>query len=95
MQFCSSLRSGATSSPSAALVDARQALERQLDVASLRHVLPRLFQRFFQVNTGSAAEYHQIQQRVAAQTVGTVHRYASHFAYSEQTFDDLVVTVAS
>jgi len=45
------------------------------------------------MDTRSTAEYHQIEQRVATQTVGTVYRYASHFAYSEQTVDDLVVAV--
>src|SRR5690606_34282750 len=50
-------------------------------------------QRFFQVQASGAAEYHQVEQRVAAQTVGTVHRHARHFTYSEQTFDDLVVAV--
>ncbi|MNM88550.1 hypothetical protein D3C81_1007710 [compost metagenome] len=42
------------------------------------------------MQAGSTAEYHQVEQRVAAQTVGTVNRYASHFAYSEQTMNDLV-----
>lgn len=52
-----------------------------------------LFQRFFQVQTGGTAEYHQVEQRVAAQAVGAVYRYAGHFAHGEQAFDDLVVAV--
>ena len=47
-------------------------------------------QRFFQVQASSTAEYHQVEQRVAAQTVGTVYRYASHFTYGEQTRNDLI-----
>ncbi|MNB66243.1 hypothetical protein D3C75_127140 [compost metagenome] len=47
-------------------------------------------QRLFQVQAGSTAEYHQVEQRVAAQTVGTVNRYASHFTYREQTRNDLI-----
>src|SRR5690606_20292409 len=79
---------------SAALVDAGQALERQLDVGLAGATgFDALFQRFFQVDTGSATEHHQVEQRVAAQAVGTVYRYASHLTHSEQTFDDLVVAV--
>ncbi|SVK50289.1 Uncharacterised protein [Acinetobacter baumannii] len=46
-----------------------------------------LFQRFLQVHAGGTAEHHQVQQRVAAQTVGAVHRYAGDFAHGEQPRD--------
>ena len=45
------------------------------------------------MQTGGTAEYHQVEQRVAAQAVGAVYRYAGHFAHGEQAFDDLVVAI--
>ncbi len=55
-------------------------------------VFDAIGQRLFQVQAGSATEDHQVEQRVAAQTVRTVNRYASHFAYREQARNDLVLT---
>lgn len=56
-------------------------------------MLDTFLQRLLQVQTGSAAEHDEVEQRVAAQTVGAMHGYAGHFADSEQTVDDLVVAV--
>ncbi len=36
-------------------------------------------------------EHHQVEQRVAAQAVGTVNRYARHFTHGEQARDDGVL----
>src|SRR5690606_22284653 len=35
----------------------------------------------------------QVEEGVAPQAVGAVHRYAGHFATGEQAFDDLVVAI--
>src|SRR5690606_38162056 len=79
---------------SAALVDASQTRQGLFDVGFAGTTdFHAFFQRFFQVQTSGAAEHNQVEQRVAAQTVGTVYRYAGHFTDSEQTFDDLVVAV--
>ncbi|CAM5620243.1 hypothetical protein SSTU70S_02138 [Stutzerimonas stutzeri] len=43
------------------------------------------------MQTGRTTEDHQVEQRVAAQAIGTVHGYASHFTDSEKAVDDLVV----
>ncbi len=48
-------------------------------------IIDAFTQSLLEVDTRSAAEHHQIEQRVAAQTVGAVNRYASHFTYREQT----------
>ncbi|MNZ52237.1 hypothetical protein D3C78_700780 [compost metagenome] len=73
------------------LVQGGQARQGSLDVGVGGFVVfDTVGQRLFQVQAGSTAEYHQVEQRVAAQTVGTVNRYASHFTYSEQTRNDLV-----
>ncbi|MNH87390.1 hypothetical protein D3C73_398720 [compost metagenome] len=44
------------------------------------------------MHAGGATEHHQIQQRVAAQTVGAVHRYAGNFTHGEQPRDHYVFT---
>src|SRR5690606_10229653 len=54
-------------------------------------VVDTFLQSAFQVQASGATEYHQVEQRVTAQTVGTVYRYTGHFANGEQAFDDLVV----
>ena len=52
-------------------------------------IVDAFVERLLEVQTGGATEYHQIEQRVAAQTVGTVNRYAGHFTDREQARDDL------
>src|SRR5690606_9687471 len=51
------------------------------------------FQSLLQVNAGGTTEHHQVKQRVATQTVGTVYGHARHFTYGEQPFDNLVVAI--
>src|SRR5690606_13333129 len=76
------------------LVDTGQPLERGLDVGVAAATgVDALFEGLLQVQTGGTTEHHQVEQRVAAQAVGTVYGYASHLAHGEQAFDDLVVAV--
>src|SRR5690606_35570687 len=56
-------------------------------------LLNTFFQRLLDIQTGSTTEHHQIQQRVTAQTVGTVYRYAGNLAYREQSGDDFVIAI--
>src|SRR5690606_22032931 len=74
-------------------VDAGQASQGGLDIGlGSTAVFDTVFQRALQVQTGRTTADHQVQQRVAAQAVGAVYRYASHSAYGEQTVDAAVVT---
>ncbi|RMR95123.1 hypothetical protein ALP76_05479 [Pseudomonas savastanoi pv. glycinea] len=76
-----------------ALVQAGNACQRSIDIGlGSTGVVDTFAQRFLQVDTCSATEHNQIEQRVAAQTVCTVNRYASHFTYREQTRNDLIDT---
>src|SRR5690606_36225760 len=78
----------------AALVGAGQTLKGSLDVGVAGTAdFHAFFQRFFQGQAGGTTEDYQVEQRVAAQTVGAMHRYAGDFAHGKQTFDDLVVAV--
>src|SRR5690606_4484215 len=76
----------------AAIVDAGQTLQGSIDVGLAGAAgVDTLLERLLQVQTGGTTEHHQVEQRVAAQTVGTVYGHARHFAHGEQAFDDLVV----
>ncbi|KPW45901.1 hypothetical protein ALO88_05615 [Pseudomonas syringae pv. antirrhini] len=78
-----------------ALVQAGKACESSIDVGlGSAGVVDTLAQRLLQVDTRSTTEHHQVEQRVAAQTVGTVHRYASHFAHRKQTRDDVIDAIS-
>ena len=75
-------------------VQAIQTRQGSVDVGlAWTRVINAFLEGLFQEQAGGATEYHQVEQRVAAQTVGTVNRYASHFTYREQTRDDLVNAV--
>ena len=54
-------------------------------------MLDAVAQCLLQVQAGSTAEHHQVEQRVAAQAVGAVNRYARHFTYGEQARDDVIL----
>ena len=45
------------------------------------------------MQAGCAAKYHQIQQRVAAQTVGAVNRHAGRFTAGKQSLNILVFAI--
>ena len=55
----------------------------------LGHALTELV---FNVQTRRTPEYHQIQQRVTAETVRTVYRYTGYFTDREETVNKLVFT---
>src|SRR5690606_34808193 len=75
-----------------ALVELVQAVQGNVDVGVAGvEVLDAVAQRLFQVQAGSTAKHHQVEQRVAAQAVGTVNRYARHFTYGEQARNDVIL----
>jgi hypothetical protein len=94
MMFCSSLRRSATLSCTGALSSlARRwfAASRSLSDA-LRISMPSRSARLDEQARG-ATEHHQVEQRIAAQTVGAVNGYAGRLAAGIQARDDLVVAV--
>ena len=75
-------------------VQAVQTCQGSVDVGlAWTSVINAFFKGLLKEQAGSTTEYHQVEQRVAAQTVGTVYGYASHFTYCKQARDDLVVAV--
>src|SRR5690606_33907038 len=56
-------------------------------------VLDAVAQSLLDEQTRSATEYNEVEQRVAAETVGAVHRYAGDFAAGIQARNDDVVAV--
>src|SRR5690606_23968287 len=71
-------------------IQAGQTGEGSLDVGfGSATVLDAFLQRAFKMQTGRTTEHYQVEQRVAAQTVGTVYGYAGHFTNCEQAFDEI------
>ena len=69
----------------AVAVPAVQTFQRSVDLVIRRVAQYALLgNRFLQVQTHRATKDHQVKQRVAAQTVRAVYRYAGDFAYREQ-----------
>ena len=67
-------------------VPAVQTFQRSVDLVIRRIAQYALLgDRLLQVQTHRAAKDHQVKQRVAAQTVRAVYRYAGDFAYREQS----------
>src|SRR5690606_11068708 len=52
------------------------------------------FQHFLDLQTGRTAEDHQVKQRVAANAVSAVNRYASYLATGEQAINNLILTIS-
>src|SRR5690606_24663128 len=71
---------------------ATHARQRTVEVVAARlGLLHTLAQRVLDIQAGGATEYHQVEQRVAAEAVGTVYRYARHFTHGEQAINDFRV----
>src|SRR5690606_16347808 len=71
---------------------ATHARQRTVEVVAARlGLLHTLAQRVLDIQAGGATEYHQVEQRVTAEAVGTVYRYARHFTHGEQAINDFRV----
>src|SRR5690606_6196222 len=77
-----------------AVVEAIETRQRLLDIGLAGvAVLDAVAQSLLDEQTRSATEYNEVEQRVAAETVGAVHRYAGDFAAGIQARNDDVVAV--
>ncbi|CAD6563468.1 hypothetical protein LMG24235_08715 [Paraburkholderia sabiae] len=78
----------------AGIVELRQTRQREISgIGRERLVILDLFHVLDDVVAGRAAEHHQVEQRVRAQTVRAVHRHARAFAHRVETVDRVFVAL--